>query len=204
MKKFSAYFRFQIRTMIIFDSIFLVFIFLVLWLMFEADILTAFILSTGFTILTLPFMLLDPVLNEYSLKKGVKSKGFEPLLKEGFRLIEHRKMPLLTGEYSGFHFDIYFSPLADNISTFGLRGYGGYVFIVYFEPIPYRKELQLYDKYYDHPFKTYTLHWSEKYVRMESQNGLFPSHKKIKKRMDMLVAILLKEGIVPRSKGLQA
>lgn len=190
--------------MIIIDSIFLVFIFLVLWLMFEADILTAFILSMGFTILPLPFILLVPVLNEYALKNGVKSKAFEPLLTEGFRLIEHRKMPLLTGEYSGYHFDIYFSPLADNISTFGLRGYGGYVFIVYFEPIPYRKELQLYDKYYDHPFKTYTLHWSEKYVRMESQNGLFPSHKKIKKRMDMLVAILSKEGIVPRTKGLQA
>ncbi|HRO75362.1 MAG TPA: hypothetical protein PLP27_04355 [Crocinitomicaceae bacterium] len=202
MKKFLAYFRFEIKKVLFVSALLWTLIFVEFWV--TVDLWTAFLFSTGFILLILPLFLFLSARDKYKLKNRVKSKALKPLLEEGFRIIEQQNMSLLTGEYSGFHFDIYFSPLADNISTFGLRGYGGYVFIVYFEPIPYRKELQLYDKYYDHPFKTYTLHWSEKYVRMESQNGLFPSHKKIKKRMDMLVAVLSKEGIVPRSKGLQA
>jgi len=203
MKKFSAYFRFEIKKVLFVSALLWTLIFVEFWV--TVDLWTAFLFSTGFILLILPLFLFLSARDKYKLKNRVKSKALKPLLEEGFRIIEQQNMSLLTGEYSGFHFDIYFSPQLTPLGA-KQKGGSGYVFIVYYEPISIQRELQLCDKYY-RPFISayYFVEWNKESARVEMREGLFPpSHKKIKKQMDIIIAILSKERILPRTKGLQA
>lgn len=176
MKNLLPRFKSEIKSTLIISLIAWILIFVVFW--YAIDILNGFLFSTVFIAPALFLMLSMDTLNDYTLKNGVKSKRFAPLLTAGFRLVEHQKIPLLTGKYRDFHFDIYFS-------NFDSRKMGGYVFTVYYEPISSQREFQLSDKYYL-PFLSFKPYlftdWNKSYARVEIRASVFPqSHKKNQK-----------------------
>lgn len=206
MKKFSsAFFKWEVKIIIIICLSFS-FAGFIGMLFMDINVWIAFGISVCFCLIVSPFLFLPALLDEHFLKNGVKSKGFQPLISNGFRLITHRKIAALAGEYRGYHFDIYYSRHIHVKNIIAVKHYGGYVFIVYHQPITYRRELQLDEKYYRALFsnRAYDFYWSKNYVRMETSMGaLAPNYRKIKRRMDAIVNILVNENILPNQKGLE-